>query len=205
MRPPVRIMPSGPSAVLAEYASLDDVISVATRLRTAPPVGVVDIVPAARTILLTVGSGIDPATLHDALIDTSMMPASAGDAPRVEIAVDYDGDDLRAVADACELSVDDVIELHTSAEYTVAFCGFMPGFSYLVGLDQRLRLPRRPTPRTRVSAGSVAIASEFCAVYPSASPGGWHLLGRTDAIMWDEHRPAPALLPPGTRVRFVAR
>jgi KipI family sensor histidine kinase inhibitor len=85
-----------------------------------------------------------------------------------------------------------------------AFCGFMAGFGYLVGLDERLVLPRRATPRTRVPAGSVAIASTFTAVYPTESPGGWHLLGTTAAVMWDDHRAQPALLPPGTRVRFEA-
>jgi KipI family sensor histidine kinase inhibitor len=118
--------------------------------------------------------------------------------------VRYDGADLGAVAAATGLAVDDVIARHTSASYTVAFCGFMPGFSYLVGVDARLQLPRRATPRTAVPGGAVAIASEFTAIYPSASPGGWHLLGITDAVLWDESREVPALLPPGTRVRFEA-
>ena len=86
----------------------------------------------------------------------------------------------------------------------MAFCGFVPGFAYLVGLDPRLHLPRRDTPRTRVPAGSVAIANEFTAVYPTEGPGGWHLLGTTDAVMWDDDRAVAALLPPGTRVRFRA-
>jgi KipI family sensor histidine kinase inhibitor len=102
-------------------------------------------------------------------------------------------------------SEDEVVALHSSAEYRVGFCGFMPGFGYLLGLPPELQLPRRSTPRTRVPAGSVAMAAEFSAVYPSASPGGWHLLGTTDLMLWDESRHVPALLVPGTRVRFEAR
>jgi KipI family sensor histidine kinase inhibitor len=100
--------------------------------------------------------------------------------------------------------VDDVIERHQAPTYACAFCGFAPGFAYLTGLDAALHLPRRPTPRTRVPAGSVAIAAEYSAVYPSVSPGGWHLIGRTDATLWDVERPLPAAIVPGTRVRFVA-
>ena len=120
----------------------------------------------------------------------------------VTLDVEYDGDDLAGVALACGLSVQEAIDLHCGAEYTVAFCGFMPGFAYLVGLPPLLQLPRRSTPRTRVPAGSVAIAAEFAGVYPRESPGGWHLLGHTNAILWDDSRTPPAMLPPGTRVRF---
>jgi KipI family sensor histidine kinase inhibitor len=89
------------------------------------------------------------------------------------------------------------------SSFRVDFCGFAPGFAYLTGLDEALWLPRRSTPRTRVPAGSVAIASEYSAVYPGASPGGWHLLGTTSAQVWDPDRVRPALLEPGTKVRFV--
>jgi KipI family sensor histidine kinase inhibitor len=201
----VRILPSGPHAFLAEYQSLDDVLGVMARVRTAPPDGVVDIVPAARTILVTVRDGVDPQVVTDAFIDTASSAVVAESSPSVTIEVAYDGVDLNDVAAACSLSVADVIALHSATEYTVAFCGFVPGFSYLLGLDPRLHLPRRATPRTRVPAGSVAIASEFTAVYPSDGPGGWHLLGTTDAVMWDDDRPVAALLPPGARVRFVPR
>ena len=114
----------------------------------------------------------------------------------------YDGADLEDVAQACELTIRDVIQLHSTADYTVAFCGFVPGFAYLVGLPELLQLPRRSTPRTRVPAGAVAIAAEFTGVYPRESPGGWHLLGRTGMPLWDDSRNPPALLAPGTRVRF---
>jgi KipI family sensor histidine kinase inhibitor len=117
----------------------------------------------------------------------------------------YDGADLAELAATCGLTPEEVIALHSGATYTVAFCGFVPGFSYLVGLPAALHLPRRVTPRTRVPAGSVAIAAEFTAIYPRESPGGWHLLGATDLVLWDDGREPAATLPPGTRVRFQPR
>jgi 5-oxoprolinase (ATP-hydrolysing) subunit B len=121
----------------------------------------------------------------------------------IEIPVQYNGDDLDAVAYACGLSRDAVIAAHSAATYHVAFIGFQPGFAYLDGLDERLRLPRRAQPRTRVPAGSVAIAGSQSAVYPFASPGGWHLLGRTGVAMFEPLREPASLLQPGDAVRFV--
>ena len=146
-------------------------------------------------------------------------PAAAGGWPRscpsdvgstdqrevVEIAVRYDGEDLASVAAACGLSSAEVVDRHRATDYTCAFCGFAPGFAYLRGLDPALVLPRRATPRTRVPAGAVAIADTYTAVYPSVSPGGWHLIGSTDAPLWDATRRPPSLIRPGTIVRFVAR
>ena len=195
----------GPRAVLAEYGSLEEVMAAAAHLRAAVGAGrltgVVDIVPAARTVLVHHDGRVDAALLAGVLADVS--PLDAGEGPLVEIVVRYDGEDLRAVADACGLTAAEVVDLHTSAEYTAAFCGFVPGFAYLIGLAPRLHLPRRSTPRTRVPAGSVAIAAEYAAVYPSATPGGWHLLGTTDAVLWDDERDPPALIEPGSHVRFV--
>lgn len=195
----MRVIPYGPHALLAEYDSLAEVMGAAAALRTAMRPEVVDLVPAARTILVTTTGAPDG-------IEEWLRSAASAAAPiateHVTIDVRYDGEDLADVAESCGLSTDDVIALHSGAAYTCAFCGFLPGFSYLVGLDARLQRPRRATPRTRVPAGSVAVAGEFTAVYPSASPGGWHLLGATDAVMWDESRGVPALLPPGTQVRF---
>lgn len=188
----------GPRAVLAEFDSLDEVMAASAAWRAADLPGVVDLVPAARTVLV----------VHDGRLDTALLQPPVDlhvgeDGPLVEVPVRYDGDDLAWLAEQTGLSVADVVALHSGAEYRCAFCGFMPGFSYLVGLPERLHLPRRATPRTRVPAGSVAIASEFAAVYPGASPGGWHLLGTTDLAMWDDARTPAATLPPGTRVRFV--
>jgi KipI family sensor histidine kinase inhibitor len=101
------------------------------------------------------------------------------------------------------LGVDEVVEAHTGTEWRVAFGGFAPGFAYLVGGDERLRVPRRDTPRTKVPAGAVGLAGEFSGVYPRASPGGWQLIGRTDLPMWDLDRDPPALLSAGATVRFV--
>ena len=120
----------------------------------------------------------------------------------VVLDVVYDGDDLGDVAGAAGLTVEEVVEIHSGALYGCDFCGFAPGFAYLSGLDPRLHLPRRATPRTSVPAGSVAIAGPYTAAYPSASPGGWHLLGRTDATMWDLGADPPALITPGATVRF---
>lgn len=112
----------------------------------------------------------------------------------------YDGADLDEIAAATKLSRDDVIALHSGGTYTVETIGFAPGFAYLVGLDARLTLPRRATPRPRVPARSLAIAAQYTAVYPFESPGGWHLIGSVDATIFDDHG---ALLQLGDRVRFV--
>jgi len=196
----VNLLPYGPRAVLAEFDDLHEVMSAAAAWRAAAWPGVVEIVPAARTVLV----------VHDGRFDTSRLEqpvesAAAGHHAVVTLDVHYDGEDLAAVAAATGLSVGEVVALHSGATYTVAFCGFMPGFAYLVGLPTALHLPRRTTPRTRVPAGSVAIAAEFGGVYPRESPGGWHLLGGTTAALWVEDREPPALLAPGTVVRFRAR
>lgn len=196
----MRVLPSGPRAVLIELDSLDQVIAAAAAARALELPGIIDVVPAARTVLVR-HAGIDLAPVIDAIANAPAV--SSDDGALVTIAVRYDGVDLVAVADACGMSVDEVVALHGSVELRVAFCGFLPGFAYLVGLPSQLHLPRLATPRPRVPAGAVAIAGEFASVYPSASPGGWHLLGATDAVMWDDHRDPPALLAPGTRVRFV--
>jgi KipI family sensor histidine kinase inhibitor len=106
------------------------------------------------------------------------------------------------VARDAGLSEEDVVGLHTSAVYTVAFTGFAPGFGYLTGLPTALRQPRLDSPRTRVPAGAVGVAGEFTGVYPRESPGGWRLLGQTSATLFDPATDPPALLAPGDRVRF---
>ncbi|MEQ1698885.1 MAG: allophanate hydrolase subunit 1 [Ilumatobacteraceae bacterium] len=194
------MLPYGPRAVLAELDSLDEVMATAGAWRAAGLPGVLEIVPAARTVLV----------VHDGTLATELLvTAESGvvtSVPRlVTIDVAYDGADLAEVAAATGLSIDDVVALHSTAEYTVAFCGFMPGFAYMLGLPTALQLPRRATPRTRVPAGSVAIAAEFTSVYPRESPGGWHLIGSTDIELWDDDAAPPALLTPGTTVRFRPR
>lgn len=198
----VRILPYGPGALLAEYDDLDTVLSVASRVRALGLPGVVDVVAALRTVLV-VHEGADRDAVVTALSDVRVEVPEPG--PLVVVPVRYDGPDLADVAAATRRTEAEVVAAHTAAEYRVAFCGFVPGFAYLVGLPAELHLPRRATPRTRVPAGSVAIAAEFSAVYPAATPGGWHLLGRTDLPMWDDSLAEPALLVPGVRVRFEAR
>ena len=173
----MRLLPYGPRAVLVEFGSLDDVLVADAAWQDMP--GVVELVPAARTLLVVHDDGFDLTMLVPPTPDAAAAVSVAAELAALRVVpVRYDGEDLADVASATGLTVDEVVELHTAATYRVAFCGFMPGFSYLVGLDDRLRLPRRPTPRERVPAGSVAIADEFTGVYPQQSPGGWHLLGR---------------------------
>ncbi len=121
----------------------------------------------------------------------------------VEIAVRYDGPDLEEVAHLTGLAPDEVVTAHTGTPWRVGFGGFAPGFAYLVGGDPRLVVARRGEPRTRVPAGSVGLAGEFSGIYPRESPGGWQLIGSTDVVLWDTDRHPPALLSPGTTVRFV--
>jgi len=154
----------------------------------------------ARSVLL-LG---EPATLRSLVERTTPADLrTAIDGPEVEIPVVYDGADLGDVARLTGLTADEVIQAHTGAPWTVAFGGFAPGFSYLVGGDPRLHVPRRDSPRGRVPAGSVGLAGEFSGVYPRESPGGWQLIGHTDLRMWDTTRDEPALLTAGMTVRFV--
>ena len=183
------VRPAALAAVLAEW---DDVVEV---------------VPAAETVLVRMRAASSRAAVADAIAGVAVdvagseaESAAVGDA--VVIDVVYDGEDLADVADATGMSVGDVVGLHSSGTYVCDFCGFAPGFAYLSGIDPRLMLPRRATPRTAVPAGTVAIAGPYTAVYPSASPGGWHLLGHSDAVLWDVNAETPSRIMPGTRVQF---
>ncbi|MEO5875211.1 MAG: allophanate hydrolase subunit 1, partial [Streptosporangiaceae bacterium] len=155
--------------------------------------------PGAESVLVTVSGSLEG--LERQLRE--LRPAAVDGADgTLEIPVVYDGADLDEVAELTGMGREEVIARHSSAEYTVAYLGFSPGFGYLTGLDPVLRVPRHDTPRTAVPAGSVAIAGPYTSVYPSASPGGWRLLGRTSTVLWDVRRDPPSLLGPGTRVRF---
>jgi len=164
--------------------------------------GVVDLVPGARTLLVRWSPGAAPDL--DWIEDWQAEPSDERQGHLVEITVTYDGPDLGDVTGHTGLSTADIVEIHTGAELTVAFCGFAPGFAYLTGLPDRLHVPRRSAPRESVPAGSVGLAGEFTGVYPRSSPGGWQLIGRTDASLWDPSADPPALLSPGDRVRFTA-
>ena len=188
----------GRGAVLVEVGSADEALSLALWAREARvPAG--EIVPAAGTVLFDDVSDVDELGTRLSDWDPATEP-STGDL--VEIPVGYDGEDLADVAEHWGTDADGVIERHADIEFVVAFCGFSPGFAYLAGLPSELAVPRLDTPRTKVPAGAVGLAGTWCAAYPTASPGGWRLIGRTDARLWNAGREQPALLPPGTRVRF---
>ncbi|MGW4061967.1 5-oxoprolinase subunit B family protein [Amycolatopsis sp. NPDC004747] len=198
----VRLLPSGRRAVLVETT---DVLGFQAAVSRLDLDGVEELVPAARTLLVRFDPSVTNAERLGALLrEVSPVDSVASGAGEVVLPVVYDGEDLAEVAEETGLSVAALIARHTAGTYVSAFCGFAPGFAYLTGSDPVLHVSRRPSPRTRIPAGSVAIAGEYSAVYPSASPGGWRLLGRTDAPVWDVERDPPNLLPPGTRVRFEA-
>lgn len=200
----MRFLPVNPRALLVELDDLEQTLALLASLQRAPIAGIDEIVPAARTLLLHLQPGEpDVAALAHALAQRDISGPVEQDGPRVEIPVRYDGEDLAEVAALLGISVAELIARHTGQDYTVAFCGFAPGFAYLSGGHPSLQVPRRATPRTRVPAGSVALAGTFAAVYPDATPGGWQLLGTTALPMWDLARDPPALLQPGMRVRFV--
>ncbi|WP_417347471.1 5-oxoprolinase subunit PxpB [Ferrimonas sp.] len=175
--------------------------SLANAARLWP--GVLDALYAGNTVSLWLALDVDLAQLRTKLQSHWQQSTHSRPKPRLHtLPVHYDGDDLQQVADSCGLSCDQVVALHSSARYTVAWLGFLPGFAYLEGLPQALHLPRRDTPRVRVPAGSLAIAGGQSALYPSESPGGWHLIGRCDLTLFDPYSSSPSLLQPGDLVRF---
>ncbi len=201
----MRFLPCGSDGLLIELADLNETIALDAALRAARPAGLATQIPAARTILVTFDRARTNAdSLAAAIAGLHIGAASRSAGKTVEIPVLYDGPDLAEVADLTGFPVGEVIRRQGATPWTVAFNGFAPGFSYLVGGDPALDVPRRKSPRTAIPAGSVALAGLFSGVYPKASPGGWQLLGRTSSLMWDETRDPPALLQPGDQVRFVA-
>ncbi|MFD0684926.1 5-oxoprolinase subunit PxpB [Actinomadura fibrosa] len=203
----MKVLRAGDTALLVETGDVATAHRLNAALRAAAIPGVVDVVPGEQTVLVVTDPATGPAVDLDRLaarLPGLALPADAEDdtAP-VEIPVVYDGEDLDEVAELTGLSRDEVVHRHASASYTVAYLGFSPGFGYLTGLDPALHVARRESPRTAVPAGSVAIAGPYAAVYPSRSPGGWRLLGRSDLPLWDVTRDPPSLLRAGTRVRFV--
>jgi KipI family sensor histidine kinase inhibitor len=197
----------GDRALMVQCGSTAEVLAWADALRAAAIPSVVDVVPAARTVLVKLDGPRYQGVVRQRL--RKMRVGSAPDASserRTDVVIDvvYDGPDLGEVAAHTGLTTAAVIDAHTGTPWRVGFSGFAPGFAYLVDGDPRLRVPRRPEPRTSVPAGSVALAGEFSAVYPRQSPGGWLLIGRTDAVLWDLQRPNPALLTQGMWVQFRA-
>lgn len=200
----MRLLSSGDAGLLVELDSLAEVLALHAALVAAPPAGVLDVVPAARTVLLALDPGMTTAEQVGRAVRAARPAAGAvpgGDL--IELPVVYDGADLDGVADLLGCTAREVVARHTGTEWTVAFSGFAPGFGYLTAAGGGWDVPRRDTPRTRVPAGSVALAGEFSGVYPKESPGGWQLLGHTDVAVFDLTREPAALLRPGVRVRFV--
>lgn len=201
-----RLLPSGDAALLVECDSLEEVLALHDALAAEARPGVVELVPAARTLLVA----IDPRrlALESAATWVRRIPAEGGSramgastAP-ARVPVVYDGDDLDTTAALLGVSSESLVARHTAAEWRVAFIGFAPGFGYLVSDDWPFEVPRLDAPRPRVPRGSVALAGAFSGAYPRQSPGGWRLIGRTDATLWDPDAESPALLAPGRRVRF---
>ncbi|WP_210581403.1 5-oxoprolinase subunit PxpB [Streptomyces sp. GESEQ-4] len=200
----MRVLPVGDGALLVEVACGDEAQALHAELlrrRAEGSLSVGEIVPAARTVLL---DGLaDPTRLAAELTATAVPPAPPRTRDVIELPVRYDGPDLADVAAHWGVPEREVARIHAETEFRVAFCGFAPGFGYLSGLPERYDVPRRATPRTAVPAGAVGLAGPYTGVYPRSSPGGWQLIGTTDAVLWDHARVPAALLSPGTPVRFV--
>lgn len=201
----------GDRALLLEFDTTAEVLAWSEAIRRVDLPGVLDIVPAARTVLVKLAEPRYQAPTRQRLgglrnhpdPEAELIPPAGG---RADLTIDvvYDGPDLDEVARLTGLTPDDVVAAHTGSMWRVAFGGFAPGFAYLVGGDRRLEVPRRSEPRTKVPAGAVGLAGEFSGVYPRESPGGWQLIGRTSAVLWDINRDSPALLTSGMWVQFRA-
>ncbi len=202
-----RLLPAGSRAVLLETDDLATTLAVTERLREARLPEIEDLVPAAETVLVQVVAGTDLATFGPRLLsrisDLEVEDAGTHVHDPFVIGVRYDGPDLDDVAAAAGLSRAEIITAHTGKPWRAAFVGFSPGFAYLAGGDRRLAVPRRTESRTNVPAGAVALAGEFSAVYPRQSPGGWQIIGSTDATLWNTDADPPAAIEPGRWVIFV--
>ncbi len=202
-----RLLPCGETALLVEVETSEAVAALVSAVNAAGWPGVIDVVPAARTLLIEGDSPSRLATIRAQLglllQATAPTPPVVDAARTVEILVVYDGPDLDEVSQLTGLGRAELIAAHTGTPWRVAFGGFAPGFAYLTGGDPRLAVPRRSTPRAAVPAGAVGLAGEFSGVYPRSSPGGWQLIGHTDTAIFDTDRDPPALLRPGWSVRFL--
>ncbi|MGL3149198.1 carboxyltransferase domain-containing protein [Microbacterium sp. A82] len=198
----MRILQASDRALLVEATDLAEAMRMNRAWEQVP--GIIERIPAARTVLVRFDPAqVSAASLAAALEATGTDAAHKSTKHEVVIPVHYDGEDLAEVAALLGVSPEELVTRHLAAHWEVAFSGFAPGFGYLVGDDPLFQVPRRSSPRTRVPAGAVALAGEFTGVYPRESPGGWQLIGRTDAVMWDINRDPPALLAPGAAVRFA--
>ncbi|KAE8370852.1 allophanate hydrolase subunit 2-domain-containing protein [Aspergillus caelatus] len=200
----MRFLPVNLTTILVELPGLEETLALLTSLQSQPVDGIKEMIPAARTLLVH----FDPESVSAEGLATEfrkrdLSVISLRSDCQIEIPVRYDGVDLDNIAKLTGFSVEEVIRRHKESQFTVAFCGFAPGFSYLNGGDPALFVPRHQTPRTRIPAGSVALAGPFSGIYPQSTPGGWQIIGSTSVKMWDTNRSPSALLQPGYRVKFV--
>lgn len=211
LEPPLAVHRAGEVALLAEYPDTRAVLAAAAAVRELAPATLLDLVPAERTLLL-VGSAAQDLPVLDSLL-RDLPAAATQEEANAEVTVDivYDGEDLAEVAELLEISTQALITAHSAATWTAAFGGFAPGFAYLLPdaptdpagpVGPSWEVPRRVEPRTEVPAGAVGLAAHYSGIYPRPSPGGWQLIGHTDVSLFDVDREPPALLTPGTRVRF---
>ena len=203
----LRILPAGDCALLLEPSPGSGLDRLIATLAEERPPGVVDVLPGAETVLVTLTDDADASTVSRMLLRAfenrsgrQARPADHGSV--VTIPVRYDGADLDDVARLLDVDTTEVVARHTGVVWQCRFIGFTAGFGYLTAADAGLTVPRREQSRTAVPAGAVALAGGYSAVYPRRAPGGWQLIGTTTATMWDLDRPTPSLLAPGTRVRF---
>ncbi|KAA8969675.1 carboxyltransferase domain-containing protein [Mycobacterium sp.] len=196
----------GDHALLLEFDGVGEVLAWTAALREAALPGVLDIIPAPRTVLVKLAGPRYRRVVRQRLGTLLVNPESAAPIGGVDVVIDvaYDGADLAEVTELSGLTAAQVINAHTATPWRVGFGGFAPGFAYLLGGDPRLQVPVRSEERARIPAGSVALAGEFSGIYPRRSPSRWHVLGHTDAVLWDVDRPDPALLTPGMWVGFRA-
>ncbi|GGU55111.1 allophanate hydrolase [Kitasatospora aureofaciens] len=201
----IRVLRVGLDALLVELDGADEAMAFHAELQRRRAAcrlpSVAEVVPAERTVLL---DGVaDPSALAAELAGWRVPPLRATSEETVTVPVRYDGADVAEVAALWGVAEEDVGRIHSATEFRVAFSGFAPGFGYLTGLPERYRVPRRAVPRPAVPAGAIALAGPYTGAYPRSSPGGWQLIGHTDAVLWDPSREPAALFSPGTRVRFV--
>lgn len=213
----MKIEALGDSALIIDLADeisdssdlLRRVLSAAEAVEEAKLRGVVDVTSSYESVAVFFDLRQVEPDIEDKvrILIASAVGRVSGKKRRLEIPVCYDEEfalDIERVANHTSLTPDAIVTFHSSAEYTVACIGFMPGFPFLAGLPQQLRVPRLESPRTKVAAGSVAIANAQAGIYPLESPGGWNVLGRTPQRLFQVNQNPPTFLRPGDRIRFRA-
>ena len=199
-----KIRMCGEQAFLLDFDSVEEVIARHASIQGANIDGIIELVPAARTIFVEVDTQrYSLRSVIEAIEQAPPVELHKSDSPAIDIPMRYDGPDIPDVAMALGIDPDEVAGVHSGQEWVAAFTGFSPGFAYLVSTTPLPEVPRRPEPRTAVPTGAVAMAGAFTGIYPRPSPGGWQIIGHAEVDLWNMERPEPALITAGTRVRFV--